>query len=63
MRRIITIETSRYSTNPTKRWVGQEYVEEDICVEYPDELDNLEDDELMELADNLDDRVRYIDYP
>ena len=61
MRRTIEIETSRFSENPTKRWVGGlDYVVEDVCIEYPPELDNLENDELLELADNDDRRVRYI---
>jgi len=62
MRRTIEIETSQFSTNPTKRWIGTEYLVEDIIIDYPEDLDLLDDDELCELADNLDDRVHYVDY-
>jgi hypothetical protein len=61
MRRTIEVETSQFSTNPTKRWVGQDYLVEDVTFEYPDELDTLDDEELLEMADNEENGVCYID--
>lgn len=53
MRVTLTIETSRFSENPTKRWeYGTEIYVEDIEVEVPDDtdVDSLEDWELLELS-------------
>lgn len=61
MRRTIEIETSQFSNSPTKRWVGLEYLVEDAIVEYPDELDYLDDNELLEMADNDENSVHYVD--
>lgn len=62
MKRIIEIETSQFSENP-KRWVGQDYLVEDVCVEYPPELDNLDDDKLLEMAQNEEGGVSYVNLP
>jgi hypothetical protein len=63
MKRTITVETSYYSTNPTKRWsYGGDYWEEDVTLEYPEELDHLDDNELCEKADNEQDGVKYLPY-
>jgi len=63
MQRVIEIETSQFSDNPTKRWVGLEYLVEDAIVEYPPELDCLDDDELLEMADNEEGNVHYVNLP
>lgn len=50
---VVTVETSAFSTNPTKRWAnGADYWEEDVEIKVPDgtDIDNLTDDELLELA-------------
>lgn len=60
MRRTIAIETSYFSESPTKRWCyGSDCWEEDVIVEYPEELDHLDDEELLDMADEGDD-VCYI---
>jgi hypothetical protein len=61
MRRTVEIETSQFSDSPTKRWIGQEYLVEDATIEYPAELDALDDEELLEMADNEENGVCYID--
>lgn len=62
MRRTIEIETSQFSTSPTKRWdYGLECYVEDAVVEYPDELDHLDDDELLEMASNEENGVKYVE--
>ena len=59
MRRTIEIESSQFS--PRAYWVpGAEYYEELATVEYPDELDSLEDDELLEMASNEQGGVTYV---
>ena len=63
MQRVFEIETSQYSDSPTKRWVGQDYCVESVCLEYPPELDNLDDDELLEMAQNEEGGVSYISLP
>lgn len=63
MQRIIEIETSQFSDNPTKRWVGLDYLVEDCYVEYPPELDNLDDDVLLRMADNEEGGVSYASLP
>lgn len=53
MKVIVTVETSRFSENPTKRWAyGADCWEEDIQIEVPDDtnVEELGDDELLELA-------------
>jgi hypothetical protein len=61
MQRIITVETSQFSENPTTRWqYGTEIYVEDIIVEYPKSLDYLSDDDLLELADNEEKGCKYI---
>ena len=58
---VIAIETSAYSDSPTKRWLyGAEIWVEDVAIEYPDELDYLGDDELLELADESDSGVTFV---
>ncbi len=60
MRRTIEIESSQFS--PKAYWVpGAEYYEELATVEYPDELDDLEDDDLLEMATNELGGVVYVD--
>lgn len=63
MQRVVEIETSQYSDSPTMRWVGQDYCVESVCLEYPSKLDNLDDDELLEMADNLEGGVVYASLP
>jgi hypothetical protein len=49
----VTVETSGFSESSTKRWAyGGDYWEEDIEIEVPDDtnVDELNDDELLELA-------------
>ena len=59
--RTITIETSQFSTNPTKRWAdGGDYWEEDLVVEYPANLDHCDDEDLLDFASNEQMGVRYI---
>jgi hypothetical protein len=53
MKVTVTVSTSWYSDNPTKRWdYGQDGWACDIEIEVPDgtDVDNLSDDELLELA-------------
>ena len=60
MQRTITIETSQFSNNPTKRWEYEpEIYVEDIIIEYPESLDYLDDNDLLELAENEEKGVRY----
>lgn len=55
MRRTIEIETSAFSESPSKRWAyGSECWVEDVVVEYPDSLDNLDDVSLLDMADDGD---------
>ena len=63
MQRVFEIETSQYSDSPTKRWVGQDYCVESVCLEYPPELDNLDDDALLEMATNEEGGVSYASLP
>ncbi len=59
MRRTIEVESSQFS--PRSYWVpGAEYYAEDVTVEYPDELDTLEDNELLEMAGNEQGGVVYV---
>ncbi len=60
MRRTIEIESSQFS--PRAYWVpGAEHHAELATVEYPDELDSLEDDDLLEMASNEQGGVIYVD--
>lgn len=61
MQRTIKIETSQFSRNPTKRWVGDSHVEESVCLKYPKELDSLDDEDLVELANAHKRGVCYIE--
>lgn len=63
MIRTIEIETSQFSTSPTKRWAGLDYLVEDAYVEYPEELDALDDSDLLDMASNEEGGVRYVEYP
>jgi hypothetical protein len=60
MKRIIETECSQFT--PGARWVdGSEYYAVNDTLEFDDPaLDELSDDELQELADNDDPRVRYV---
>ena len=61
MRRTIEIETSWFDTAP-KRWsFGCDGYVTDVIVEYPEQLDTLENDELLELADGNDPAVFYVE--
>lgn len=60
MERTIEIETSYYDPDP-KRWsFGCDGYVKDVKIEYPPELDELENEELLELVENADGRVNYI---
>ncbi len=61
MIRKIEVETSYYDPRP-KRWnYGLDGWVIDIHIEYPPELDGLEDDELLEKADNEEEGVKYVE--
>lgn len=53
-RRKITIESSAFSLNARFN-VGGDCYEEDIYIEYPDRMDNWDDDEICEAIDNTPD--------
>ena len=60
MRRTIEIESSQFS--PRAYWVpGAEYYEELGTIEYPDELDELSDGALSELATDEMRGCRWVD--
>lgn len=60
MIRTIEIETSMFDPNPTKRWsYGCDGYVVDVTVEYPDKMDDLSDDDLLEFADDDDDEGVY----
>jgi len=57
-----TIECECSSATPGAQWkYGGEYYYVTSVIEYPDELDVLEDDELEVLANEIGGRVRYVD--
>lgn len=65
MRRTIEVETSFFDTRP-KRWsYGSDCYVLDLVIEYDDDLetsflDGIDDDDLLEMADNGDERVKII---
>lgn len=62
MIRIIEIITSQFDPDPNKRWsFGCDGYVIDAYVEYPAKFDNLDDDELLDLADGDDEDIHYID--
>lgn len=60
MKRIISIETSQF--DPEGHWVyGGEYYAVDATIEYDDALDELDDEDLMEIADDDNDpRAKFV---
>ena len=59
MRRKVIIESSQFS--PGSYWsFGFDGYAEDGELEYPDELDELDDEKLMELADNEEQGVSWV---
>jgi hypothetical protein len=60
MRRTFEIETSQFDPNKKGWSFGCDYWVADATVEYPDELDELSDDELGEMASNEQGGVRWV---
>jgi hypothetical protein len=60
MRRTIEAETSFFDTR-RKRWsYSQDCYVIDLVIDYPPELDDLDDDDLLELVECDDERVKIL---
>jgi hypothetical protein len=60
MQRTVEVETSFFDTRP-KRWsYGSDCYVLDVVIDYPPELDDLDDDDLLELVENDDERVKIL---
>lgn len=64
IRETIQVESSRYTDGAY--WLyGAEYYAVDVEIEYPDDLDtgDLSEDELLQMADDEENGVRYVHTP